>query len=102
MAKQTFKEFLIELQVSDDPAEALKDVKQAARMGKDRYRKQQMAKNVETQRDIQKDVDDPLKSDKLRLAKMKQQAAAQEKRLAQKEKRTARRAGVMPEEQGMV
>lgn len=102
MVKQTFKEFLVELQVSDDPAQALKDVKQAARMGEDKYRKQQMAKNVEAQRDIQKDADDPLKLDKLRLAKMKQQAAAQAKRLSQKEKRAARQAGVAPEERGTI
>ena len=101
MAKQTFKEYLIELMVSDDPMQAMKDVKQAAR-SPDRYKKQQMARTVDVQKEIQQDKDDPLKSDKLRLAKMQQQMASQEKRLAQKEKRMARQAGVSPtEEQGM-
>ena len=100
MAKQTFKEFLIELMVSDDPMQAMKDVKQAAR-NPDCYKKQQMSKTVDVQRDIQQDKDDPLQSDKLRIAKMKQQLASQEKRLAQKEKREAKLAGVEPEAGGM-
>jgi len=93
MTKQTFKEFLIELMVSDDPMQAMKDVKQASR-NPDRYKKQQMAKTVDTQREIQQSEDDPLKSEKLRLAKMRQQVAAQENRLAQKEKREVKRVGV--------
>jgi len=93
MSKLTFKEYLIELMVSDDPLQALKDVKMAAR-NPDRFQKQQMATNVEDQKEIQANKDDPLKSDKLRAAKQKQQLAIQQKRIAQKEKRLARQAGV--------
>ncbi len=93
MSKLTFREYLIELMVSDDPLQALKDVKQAAR-NPDRYQKQQMATNVEDQKTIQSNKDDPLKSDKLRVAKQKQQLAMQQKRIAQKEKRLATQAGV--------
>lgn len=95
MATQTFKEYLIELMVSDDPAQAIKDVKQAAR-NPNRYQMQQMAKTVNAQRDIQQAKDDPLKSEKLRLVKMQQQVAAQKKRLAQKQKREEKQAGVTP------
>jgi len=97
MSKQTFREYLIELMVSDDPAQAIQDVKQAAR-SPDRYKKQQRAQTVDVQKEIQKDPNDPLKSDKLRLAKMKQQISSQESRLTRKEKQMARRAGVAPEE----
>ena len=100
MAKQTFKEFLVELMVSDDPMQAIKDVKQAAR-NPDRYKQQQMAKTVDAQKDIQRDKEDPLQSDKLRIAKMKQQLTNQEKRLSQKERRAAKRVGVEPEAGGM-
>jgi len=95
MMKQTFIEYLTELMVSDDPMQAMKDVKQASR-NPDRYKKQQMAKTVDDQKEIQQDANDPLKSDKLRLAKMKQQMSSQEKRLSQKEKRMAKQAGVEP------
>ncbi len=93
MANLTFIEYLVELTVSDDPMQAMKDVKQAAR-SPERYKKKQMINNVEKQREIQKNNDDPLKSDKLRIAKLKQQVAAQEKRLAIKVEQNAKRAGV--------
>ena len=95
MEKPTFIEYLTELMVSDDPTQAIKDVKQAAR-NPDRYKKQQMAKSVDDQQEIQKNANDPLKSDKLRLAKLRQQLSSQEKRVTQKEKRMAKRAGVEP------
>lgn len=95
MSKITFKEYLIELMVSDDPLQALKDVKQASR-NPDRYQRQQMATNVEDQKEIQMNKDDPLKSDKLRAAKQKQQLAMQQKRIAQKEARLAKQAGIEP------
>jgi len=93
MKRITFIEFLAELTVSDEPMQALQDVKQAAR-NPDRYKKQQLAQSVNDQREIQKDRDDPLKSEKLRIAKMKQQLNNNEKRLSQKEKRMQRNAGV--------
>ena len=97
MSNLTFKEYLIELTVSDEPMQALKDVKQAAR-NPDRYQKQQMATSVDDQRAIQQNRDDPLKSEKLRIAKMKQQLTNNEKRLSQKEKRQARQSGVESDE----
>lgn len=97
MSNLTFKEYLIELTVSDEPMQALKDVKQAAR-NPDRYQKQQMASSVDDQRAIQQNRDDPLKSEKLRIAKMKQQLNNNEKRLSQKEKRMSRQAGVESDE----
>jgi len=101
MKKQTFREYLIELMVDDDPVQALKDVKQSAR-NPDRYRKQQMAGTVDDQREINKNGDDPLKSDKLRISKMKQQLNNNEKRLLNKEKQAARRAGVDTGEEGQM
>lgn len=98
MANLTFIEFLTELQVSDEPMQALKDVKQAAR-SPDRYKRQQMAKNIDAQQDIQKAADDPLKSDKLRVAKMRQRLAMQQKKLAQKEQRAEKQAGVETDRQ---
>ena len=92
--KPSFIEFLTELTVTDDdPAQALRDVKKASR-NPNQYKRQQQTQNVQDQREIQKDKDDPLKSDRLRVAKMKQQLARQEKNVAQKEKRNETRAGI--------
>ena len=96
MSKQTFKEYLIEIMVSDDPAQAIKDVKQAARMGEEKYRKQQMAKTAQKQKEIQQSEDDPLEADKLRLAKKEQELLRAKQQVAQKEKRVAKQAGVEP------
>jgi len=99
MKKPTFIEYLTELMVSDDPVQALKDVKMASR-NPSRYQKQQLATNAEDQKEIQTNKDDPLKSDKLRIAKQKQQLEIQQKRVAQKEQRLARQAGVEKPQQG--
>lgn len=101
MKKPTFIEYLTELTVSDDPMQALKDVKQSAR-NPSRYQKAQMAQSVDDQRSIQQNRDDPLKSEKLRIAKMKQQLNNNEKRLSQKEKSMAQRAGVEHGEEGQM
>jgi len=93
MKNITFIQYLTELVVSDDPTQAMKDVKQSSR-NPDRYKKAQQAGNVEDQRTIQKDNEDPNKSEKLRIAKMKQQLNRGETRLQQKEEQMARRAGV--------
>ena len=88
----TFKDYLMELVVSDDPVQAIQDDKTAAR-NPDRYKKQQMRNSVEQQREIQKS-DDPNKTERLRLEKLRQQAAMQQKKLDDKEKRAEREAGI--------
>ena len=93
MKKLTFREYLIELMVSDDPMQALKDVRKA-KMNPDRFNRQQRATNVEDQRAIQQKQDDPLKTEKLRVSKMKQQLAMNEKRLREKQERAEKLAGV--------
>jgi len=95
MSHLTFKEYLIELMVSDDPAQAMQDVKQAAKMGSDRYTRQQMAKSVDKQKEIVQS-DDPLETDKLKLAKKEQDLLRAKQQVAQKEKQAAKRAGVAP------
>ena len=97
MKKPTFIEYLTELMVSDDPMQALKDVKTASRNPKG-YKRKQIAKGIDDTRTIQQNTDDPLKSEKLRVAKMRQQLASNEKRLSQKENREQKRAGVSPNE----
>jgi len=90
--ESTFKDYLMELVVSDDPVQAVQDVKTAAR-NPDRYKKQQMRNSVDQQREIQKS-DDPNKSEKLRLAKLRQQAAMQQKKVDDKEKQAEREVGI--------
>jgi len=99
MAKQTFKEYLMEVMVDvdpNDPAASMGKVKQAVK-NPDKFAKQEVASGINKQQEIQQDRDDPLKSEKLRLAKMKQLAAAQEARLSQKEKVAAKQTGMAPE-----
>jgi uncharacterized protein with WD repeat len=99
MAKQTFKEYLIEVMVDvdpNDPATSMGKVKQAVK-NPDKFSKEQVASGINKQREIQQDKEDPLKSEKLRLAKMQQLAQSQEAKLAQKEKTAAKQAGMAPE-----
>jgi hypothetical protein len=93
MSHLTFKEFLTEIMVSDDPAQAMQDIKQAARMGEDRFRKQQLAKKSQEQKNIQQS-DEPLETEKLRVSKKEQDLMRDKQRLAQKEKRMAKQQGV--------
>jgi hypothetical protein len=88
----TFKDYLMELVVSDDPMQAMQDVKRAAR-NPDRYIKEQMRSTVDQQREIQKS-DDPNKTEKMRLAKLKQQMQMQQKKIENKEKQAEREAGI--------
>ncbi len=81
----TFRDYLMELQVSDDPAQALQDVKTAAR-NPDRYTKQRNADIVQKQREVQQAKDDPNQSEKLQLIQAEKQTAMRRKRLADKEK----------------
>jgi len=95
MSHLTFREYLMELMVSDDPAQAMQDVKQAAKMGQDRYNKQQMAKSAQQQKEITQS-NDPLEADKLKLAKKEQELLRSKQQVAQKEKMAAKQAGVVP------
>ena len=92
----TFKDYLMELQVSDDPARALQDVKTAAR-NPDRYAKQRAADIVTKERDVQQAKDDPNQSEKLRLIQAEKQTAMRRKRLADKEKKTEQEMGIKGE-----
>ncbi len=99
MSKPTFIEFLTELMVDVDPSDpiaAMKATKQAIK-NPNAASKAEVANSVDNQRNIQQSKDDPNKSEKLRIAKMKQQIASNEQRLASKEKQQAARAGVAPE-----
>jgi len=83
MKHLSFIQYLTELTVSDDPTQAMADVKQAAR-DPERFRKKQMAQGVDDQRDIQQ-TDDPNKAEKLRIEKLKQQLLQAKQRLSSKE-----------------
>ncbi len=92
----TFIEYLSEVMVDvdpNDPTTALKKTKMAIQ-NPDRFRKEQIATSVDDQKEIQQQQDDPLKSEKLRISKMKQQVVANEKRLAQKQNNMNKRAGI--------
>jgi len=91
MSRQTFREYLIELMVSDDPMKAKQDIAKAQR-NPEQYKREKSAENIDMQRDVQKDTSDPNRSEKLRILKLQQQAREKEKRLAQKEQQDA---GVM-------
>lgn len=93
MKKITFKEFLVELVVSDDPAQAIQDVKSAAK-NPEKYKREVMARTVDKQKEIQQDKEDPLKNEKMRIMKLRQQLAAMEQRLAQKEKQLSQNIGM--------
>lgn len=88
----TFRDYLIELQVSDDPAQAMLDVKTASR-SPDRYRKQQAADAVTKERDVKRATDDPNQREKLQLIQKQKIAAMAAKQLAAKEKKAAMAAG---------
>lgn len=92
----TFKDYLMELQVSDDPAQAMQDVKTAAR-NPDRYQKQHAASVVQKQRDVQQAKDDPNQAEKLQLINAEKQTAMRRKRLVDKEKKTEQEMGIKGE-----
>lgn len=101
MKRPTFIEYLTEFMVpDDDPAAAMQAVKRQAR-NPEQYRREQLAKNVETQRALQQDKENPNKSKEMRIAKMELQVAQTKKRLEQDKKRQAIRAGVDPDAGGM-
>ena len=82
----------MELMVSDDPAQAMQDVKTAAR-SPDRFRKQQQAAAVTKERDVKQATDDPNQREKLMLIQKQKLAAQAAKQLAAKEKKTAQEMG---------
>lgn len=88
----TFRDYLMELMVSDDPAQAMVDVKTAAR-SPDRFRKQQQAAAVTKERDVKQATDDPNQREKLQLIQKQKIAAQAAKQLAAKEKKEAMAAG---------
>jgi len=87
MKGPTFIEYLMELMVSDDPADAIRDVKRAKR-DPDRYKREMAAKAIKNKRKIQTSQDDPHKAAKLRIATLQQQLAVSKKRLADRVKQT--------------
>lgn len=92
----TFRDYLMELQVSDDPAQALQDVKTNAK-NPDRYQKQNAANIVQKQREVQQATGDANKSEKLQLIQSEKQTAIRRKRLADKEKKTEQEMGIKGE-----
>lgn len=96
MSKLSFIEYLTEIMVDvdpNDPNASLKKTKMALQ-NPERFRKQQTSSNIDDQKEIQQKQDDPLKAEKLRIAKMKQRIINDEKRLSQNEIRAGKQAGI--------
>jgi len=95
MEKLTFKEYLIEFEV-DGTMSAQEQMRAVQMHGKnpDRSNKENLRKNIEASREIQKDPDATNKSEKLRLLNLKKQAAMQQKKLEQKEKNSEQAMGI--------
>lgn len=96
----TFRDYLMELQVSDDPTQAMLDVKTATR-NPDRYRKQQDADTVSKERDVKRATEDPNQREKLMLIQKQKMAAHAAKQLAAKEKKTEQEMGAARPMTGM-
>ncbi len=82
----TFKDFLMELMVSDDPQQALKDVRMA-RQNPDGYNKLQTKNTINKKKEIMGDQEDPNKSERMRVNDSERKLLVQKKMLADKEKR---------------
>lgn len=89
----TFRDYLMELQVSDDPAQAMLDVKIAAK-NPDRYRKQQQATAVSKEREVKQATDDPAQREKLMLIQKQKIAAMAKKQVDDKERKIKQTAGI--------
>ena len=89
----TFKDYLMELQVSDDPAQAMQDVKTAAR-NPDRYAKQRAADIVTKERNVKQATDNPTQREELMLIQKQKIAAMAAKQLADKKKKTEQDMGI--------
>jgi hypothetical protein len=86
----TFRDFLMEVEISDDPIQGRIDAMKAAR-NPDAYRKEKMKDNIEAKRDVMKNKDDPHAAEKARILQRKIQTQKDEQRLA---KKAAAEAGV--------
>ncbi len=93
----TFKEYLLnEVMVDVDPADAagtINATKKALR-NPERAEKEALKKNVDDQREVSMNKDDPNSSEKMRIIKMKQQVMRNEKRLAKKQEAANMKAGM--------
>jgi len=93
----TFKEYLLnEVMVDVDPEDAagtMNATKKALR-NPDRASKEALKNNVDDQRTVQQNKDDPNSNEKSRILKLKQQVMRNEERLKAKEKSAAMKAGV--------
>ena len=97
MANQTFKEYLVELMVDVDPSDPAATMGKVKQAGRDpaTFAKKQEPSSVHKKSEMRQYNNDPLKSEKLRLAKMQQAASAQEKRVTQKAETMAKRGGLV-------
>ena len=86
----TFRDFLMEVEISDDPVQGRIDAMKAAK-NPDAYRKEKMKDNLDAKRDVMKDKDDPHAGEKARILQRKIQTQKDEERLA---KKAAAEAGV--------
>ena len=86
----TFRDYLIELEISDDPIQGRIDAQKAAR-NPEVYRKEQLKKNIEDKRDVMQDKDDPHAAEKARILQRKIQTQKDEERLAKKQEQGAAR-----------
>ncbi len=82
----TFKDYLIELMVSDDPQQAMKDVRMA-KQNPDGYNKLQTKNTINQKKEIMGDQEDPNKSERMRINDSERKLLTQKKMLADKEKR---------------
>ena len=92
----TFREYLLEVMVDVDPNDAagtMNATKKALR-NPERASKEALKNNIDDQRTVQQNKDDPNSSEKLRIIKMKQQIMRNEQRLKKKEDSAAQKAGV--------
>ncbi len=90
--KITFKEFLMELMVSDDPMQAKRDIMMAQK-NPDMYQKSQIKGTLDRSREIQGDKENPNKAEEMRVNDSERKLMLQKKRLADKQKAQAKAQG---------
>lgn len=84
----TFRDFLKEVEISDDPIQGRIDAMKAAK-NPEAYRKEKMKDNINAKRDVMKDKDDPHAAEKARILQRKIQTQKDEQRLAKKQEAEA-------------
>lgn len=82
----TFKEYLMELMVSDDPQQAMKDVRMA-KQNPAGYNKLQTKNTIDQKKQIMGDTEDENKAERMRINDSERKLLTQKKMLADKEKR---------------